>query len=188
MELREVIYGRRSVRKYTAQKVERQQVEALLEAAVQAPSAMNSQPWAFVVIQDEGQLKAYSDQAKAMMLALCDGRPLFEKYRSLFTDPDYNIFYDAATLIVVYAKPAGPNPTIDCALAAQNIMLAARDMGLGSCWIGFALGLFNDPAVKADLGVPEGCQAVAPLIVGYPQGEFRLMRKKAPEVIAWLEG
>ncbi|MBM7865994.1 nitroreductase family protein [Heliobacterium gestii] len=188
MELRDVIYGRRSVRKYTEQPVEREQVEALLAAAVQAPSAMNSQPWAFAVIQDKARLKTYSDQAKVIMLEFCETRPILQKYRSLFTDPDYNIFYDASTLIVIYAKPAGPNPTIDCALAAQNIMLAARDQGIGTCWIGFALGLFNDAVAKAELGVPAEYQAVAPLIAGYPQGDFRTMRKKSPEVLAWLEG
>ena len=68
MDLMEAIYSRRSIRSYTDQQVEKSTVKALIQAAVQAPSALNQQPWAFAVIQD-GKLPAqYSDRVKAHVL------------------------------------------------------------------------------------------------------------------------
>jgi nitroreductase len=62
-------------------------------------------------------------------------------------------------------------------MAAQNMMLAAFTLGIGSCWIGTAVGLANSPKVKAELEVPEDHEVHAAIIFGYPKGGF----PKAPE-------
>ena len=72
MQLKEAIHGRRAVRDYTDQPVDKAAVTTLIEAAIQAPSAINKQPWAFVVIQDKALLKLYSDRAKALLRSLGD--------------------------------------------------------------------------------------------------------------------
>ncbi|MTV50819.1 nitroreductase family protein [Heliobacillus mobilis] len=187
MNLQEAIYERRSVRKYTSQPVQREQILALLENAVQAPSAMNKQPWAFVVIQDKERLKTYSDRAKEMLLSEMDQKPYLARYRSLFRNESYNIFYNAETLIVILAKPQGPDPKTDCNLAAQNLMLAAHGMGLGTCWIGFAYPFLNRPEIKAELGIPPEYHAVAPVIVGYPEEPSRPVKRISPEIVTWVE-
>lgn len=185
VELKDAIYHRRSIRKYKPQQVSKDDIRTLMDAAVQAPSASNSQPWAFAVIQDQGILNNYSDQAKKLLLEQIDSYPPLAKYRTALSNPGFDIFYGAPTLLIIYAKPVGPHPEGDCCLAAQNIMLAAHSMGLGTCWIGFAHPLLNSDEIKQALGAPTDYTAVAPLIIGYPDGNMPAIRKKEPEIICW---
>ncbi|MDR3565163.1 MAG: nitroreductase family protein [Negativicutes bacterium] len=186
MNLMDAINTRRSVRHYSDQAVAKETVELLLAAAVQAPSASNSQPWAFAVIQDSQRLKQYSDRAKAYLLSMIEVQPGLAKYRGMLENADFNIFYNANTLVIIYAKPEGLHPAGDCCLAAQNLMLTAHDQGLGSCWIGFARTLLDLPELKAELGVPSDYSVEAPVILGYPQGRIPQLSKKDPEILFWL--
>src|SRR5581483_7139025 len=94
MELIEAIYKRRAVRSYTARAVDRDTLHALLQAAVQAPSAINTQPWAFAVIQDRGLLQQYSDRAKTYFLQTREA-DIPTELREMMAQPDFNIFYNA---------------------------------------------------------------------------------------------
>ncbi|MCW2277522.1 nitroreductase family protein [Heliophilum fasciatum] len=185
MELLEALYTRRSVRRYTDQPVTKETIEQLLQAATQAPSAMNFQPWAFLIIQDRAKLAEFSTQAKALLLTLLEQAPNLRRYETALSNPKFNIFYEAATLLVIYGKPESHRTIVDCSLAAQNLMLAAHALGLGTCWIGFAQPLLDQPDIKASLGVPADYQVVAPIIIGYPQGKMPAPEKKPPEIIAW---
>lgn len=186
MDLMDAIYTRRSVRRYISKPVEKEQITKLMEAAVQAPSAMNSQPWAFAVMQDSAALNSLSDKSKSCLLGMLDRLPALQKYQTALESPDFNIFYGAGTLVVVCAKPnLSPNATTDCAMAAQNVMLTARDLGLGTCWIGFAVAYLNTPEGKRELNIPEEYSVVAPLIVGHPEVELDPMEKNPPEVLFW---
>ena len=185
MDLMKAIRTRRSTRKYLPTPVEKATLEELLQAAVMAPSAMNSQPWAFGIVQGVETLRQLSTRAKAAILADADKLPWIERYRAMLENPDYNIFYDASALVVICAKPIGPNAPADCAMAAENLMLAAHDKGLATCWIGFALMLLMRPEVKQELGIPVEYTPVAPLIVGYPDGEMPAPERTAPEIICW---
>jgi len=187
MDLMEAIENRRSVRSYTGQRVERDQVEKLIRAAVQAPSASNSQPWAFVVVQDEKLLGEYSTRAKEHLLAAIDRLPGLAKYQGMLANAAFNIFYGAGTLVIICAKPGGMHVHGDCCLAAQNLMLAAHGLGLGTCWIGFATDFLNLPATKRELGIPDGCSVVAPIIVGYPRGRIPQLTRDEPEILSWRE-
>jgi nitroreductase len=89
-------------------------------------------------------------------------------------------------VIIIFAKP-GPTPDTDCTLAAENLMLAATDLGLGTCWMGFFHFLLNTPEVHAELGIPENYRAVAPIAIGYPQKELPPSQRATPEVIFWQE-
>src|SRR3990172_2128757 len=116
MDVMEAIYTRRSTRKFLPTPVERATLEELMRAATQAPSAMNSQPWAFGVIEGAEVLRAYSDRTKALILA--SGMPWIERYRGMFEDPDYSIFYGAPALVLICGKPSGVHAEGDCAMAA----------------------------------------------------------------------
>jgi nitroreductase len=163
----QAIYERRAVRAYTARKVEPEVVRRLIDAAIQAPSAMNRQPWAFAVIQDERLLQRISDRSKQLVLAQIEPGMASSEHGGMLQDPAFNVFYDARTLIVVCASPGDWPPNEDCCLAAQNLMLAAHGMGLGTCPIGFARGALNEPAMKHELGIPGDHTVVLPIIVGY---------------------
>lgn len=185
MELMDVMRSRRSVRAFKSDPVDRDVIEGLIEAAVLAPTAMNMQPWTFGVLQDADKLHEYSERIKVLLLSQVEETPWLARFQEYFQDPRYNVFYGAPALVVIYARNSAPMSQIDCALAAENFMLAACSRGLGTCWIGFSTGFLNLPGVKAELGVPAEYQAVAPLIVGVPEGEIASRDKRPPEVVYW---
>lgn len=190
----DAIFMRRSVRAYTPHTVDEATIRSLLDAAVQAPTAMHLEPWAFVVVQDKAALKRLSDRAKGSWAREA------AKYRDLhtgidamterafaerFKSPDFCIFYDAGTLIVICAKPMGSFVAADCWLAAENLMLAASALGLGTCCIGSAIPALNSPEARAELGIPADVEAVAPIIVGVPRGAATEVPRKEPQILHW---
>lgn len=184
MNITEAIFARRAVRSYQALAVGERIVARLLDAAVQAPSAMNSQSWGFAIVQDRTVLRRYSDVAKSMLESTV-GDPKTSRYAGLLRDRDFNIFYDASTLIVVCTTAGGRYAEADCWLAAQNLMLEACELGLGSCPIGFAIPALNSASIKRELSIPENGAAVAPIIVGYATAEVPAVPRTAPRVLSW---
>jgi nitroreductase len=125
MNVDEAISGRRSVREYTTQGVDEHTIRHLINAAILAPSAVNQQPWTFTVVRDQGLLDRISRDAKAHMLVTMPESPQSDHFRSLLNDPNFQIFYHAPVLILISAEAHGPWIVEDCALAAENLMLAA---------------------------------------------------------------
>jgi nitroreductase len=187
MELIEAIYQRRAVRSYTDQPVAKTTVLELLQAAIQAPSAVNQQPWAFAVIFGKKRLDEYSERAKRHMFATLPQSLALHRRADQLASPDYNVFHHAGTLIVIYAKQAAHAPNEDCCLAAQNLMLAAHGMGLGSCPIGFVRPWLDLKEVKYEMGVPLHYAAVMPLVIGWPAGKAETPARMEPEIASWIE-
>lgn len=185
MEVNKAIRTRRSVRKYKDEKLPEQTIRELIELAVWAPSAVNNQPWAFVVLEDREYLKNLSGRAKTFVLERLDKLPHLEKYRSMLGNPDLDIFHGAPALVLIYSPKTLDTYVNDCSMAALNLMLAAWDRGIGSSWIGFARGIGNTPGVKKELGVPEEYQLVAPVILGYPEGSTASVDRKPPQILSW---
>ena len=187
------IYDRRAVRAYTGAQPPDEAIRELLDAAVQAPTAMHVEPWAFVVVQDKALLKDYSDRAKRMLLddlqaggGLATDAAMRHRLVVMLSDASFNIFYDAGTLVVICRKPLGPYAEADCWLAAENLMLAAHDKHLGTCCIGFAVPVLNAPDVKQELRIPAEVAVIAPIIVGFPRGPVASVTRKPPEVLHWV--
>jgi nitroreductase len=183
----DAIYGRRSVRAYGPQRIDRATIGTLLAAAVRAPTAIHEEPWTFLILQDADALKRLSDRAKRFFVEEVHRAHLDRGGHALdkFEQPDFNIFYNAGTLIVICAKPMGPFVVADCWLAAENLMLAAYAMGLGTCVIGSAVIGLNTPEIKDELGIPADVSAIAPIIVGVPAEEARAAARKEPRILAW---
>ena len=189
MSLQDALYGRRSVRSYRAEKLDRKTVQSLLDSAVHAPTAVHEEPWRFVVIQDVDLLKRLSDRAKQLVADDVRDHPSEhgKQLLRIVSNPGFNIFYDASTLIAIAVKPMGGFVIADAWLAAENLLLAAYGMGLGSCVIGFAVAVLNTPEVKRELGIPDDVTVVAPVIVGKERGETPVSPRKQAEIIAWKE-
>ena len=190
----DAIFGRRSVRAYTAQSLDEPTIRALLDAATQAPTAMHAEPWAFVIVQDREALKRISDRAKGSWIKeaahyrdLHRGvdAAMASSFAERFASPDFCVFYDAGTLIAIGAKPSGPFVAADCWLAAENLMLAACALGLGTCCIGSAVPALNSPDTKAELGIPFDVEIVAPIIVGVPSEPGASASRRNPAIVSW---
>ncbi len=181
------IYGRRSVRDYKKKAVDAETVRALLDAAVHAPTAMHEESWTFVVVQDKKLLDKLSESAKKKMTRENEKKdsPMARQTLDIVSEPGFNVFYNATTLIIICSKSQEITGIADGWLAAQNLMLAAHAKGLGSCVIGLSIAEINTPEWKAELGIPAGMAAIAPIIVGYPAGKAPVSARKPPEILAW---
>ena len=190
----DAIFTRRSCRAFTGQRVDAATVRSLLDAAVQAPTALHEEPWLFAVIQDRGLLKKYSDRAKGMLstqpsqhvnLHPRTGGSAGETFASRLADPAFCIFYDAGTLVLICARRVGPFAASDCWLAAENLMLAACALGLGTCCIGSALPALNLPESKKELGIPDDVDVVVPIIVGIPRESPSPAARREAVIVGW---
>ena len=185
MQLAEAIFSRRATREYTVQPVDEALIAELIEAAIQAPSAMNRQPWSFCVVRNQEKLTHISNEAKAHMLRTSAAGLASHHFEEMLANASFHIFYRAPVLILISAMEEGRWGLIDCALAAQNLMLAATDAGLGCCWIGFAEGWLGTGDGLAFLGLPDGHIPVAPIIVGHPAIRPVPVVRREPE-IRWI--
>ncbi|MEO8302102.1 MAG: nitroreductase, partial [Rhizomicrobium sp.] len=185
MEVLDAIRRRRAVRDYKPDRLSAAVLRQLIAAASWAPSAMNEQPWHFTVVTDAALLDEISRRSKTWMLERVATMPRSDHFRDILADPHFNIFYHAPALIVVSASSDGQWRAEDCALAAQNLMLAALDQDLGSCWIGFAQGWLDTEEGHNLLGLSRQSRVVAPVIVGYPRAAPPPVPRKSP-VISWI--
>ncbi len=190
MELKEAIYRRRSVREFTTEPVDQDMLRALIDAAVQAPSAVNQQPRSFCVVRDSKHMRLclarISLEAKAHMLKVSPVGLLSHHFLETLNDLTFDIFYHAPVLIVISSIAESPWTVENCALAAENLTLAACAAGLGTCWIGFAQAWLRTPEGKAALELPSSYVPVAPIIVGHPKSAPPPVPRKQPE-IRWVD-
>jgi nitroreductase len=185
MNIHEAIAGRRSVRAYTEQPVDEAVIHGLIDAATLAPSAMNQQPYLFTVVRDPSMLERISAAAKSFMLPTIGTSPHEVPLRAMLGDPHYQIFYHAPALILISGVSAGDWVLEDCALAAENLMLAAYAAGLGTCWIGFAQKYLNTAEGKKTIGLSPECVPVAPIIVGHPAAAAPPVPRN-PAAVRWV--
>lgn len=184
----EAILNRRSVREYQSREIDSQTIRVLLESAIHAPTAMHHEPWGFVVIQDRRLLRELSDYAKPRFVhelhLHASKNQDINSLEKIFSSPDFNIFYNAGTLIIICGKSDAAFYVADCWMAAENLMLAACSLELGTCIIGSALSAINTKEIKARLQIPENYLAVAPVIVGYPLKDTSPTPRNKPLILS----
>jgi nitroreductase len=136
-EVLRIICARRSTRKFTDEQISPEQLDALLKAAIWAPSGGNNQSWLFTVIQNKGILEKLNALVREGFQRWIpdDDYPGKLGIKEHSAREDYNFYYHAPTLIIASNKPNYENAMADCALALENIFLAAQSLGLGSCYI-----------------------------------------------------
>lgn len=147
---------RRSIRKYNNTKVSHDLIEQIVRAGQFAPSGMNRQIYAFVVVEDEELVAKLSKMNADAMNST--------------SDP----FYGAKSLIIVFADTNAPTYLYDGALAMGNLMNAANALGVDSCWIHRAKEVFETPEgkeMKKTWGLPESYEGIGHCILGYREEE-----------------
>lgn len=161
------ILKRRSVRVYKPDQVGLDALELILEAGRYAPSAMNQQPWHFTVIRNRALLDKLDASCKTVFL-----ESDVDALREVARRDDFSVFYHAPILIVVTGDPNALAPQYDCALAMQNMMLAAASMDIGSCWMHSVMMLHateKGRVIFRELGIvfPEGYNPYSAAVFGY---------------------
>lgn len=158
----EAIYARRSIRQYTDCAVEREKLMEVARAGIAAPNAMNRQAWAVRIVDS----KEWIDACTAAFVPTIEGTPFGEH---LLTADFKNMFRNAPAVIFVAAEPS-VYAGVDCGILGQNMMLAAYQLGLGTCCLGSPVGFMNSEAgakFLADLNLPEGYQLQYAIAIGY---------------------
>jgi nitroreductase len=182
----DVLYRRRSVREFAQTPINPDAIERIIDAAIQAPSAMNEQPWRFTVLTSKARLASIAANAKAYALEQLAEGPHIDHLRETLGDPSFDIFYRAPTLVVISAARHSRWAVEDCAMAAQNLMLAACALRLGTCWIGFAQDWLNTTEGLSAIGLDESQLVVAPIIIGHPAKEPPVVARREPH-IDWIK-
>ncbi|ABN57286.1 nitroreductase [Methanoculleus marisnigri JR1] len=187
IEIFAVIRERRSVRNYADRDVPDEALRAIIAAGIQAPTALGLQPWQFVIVKDRGLMQRVSDYCKPILIEKIgeEARPGTEEFLAALKNSDFNIFYNAPVLILVLGAREAVSSVLDCALCAENMMLAAWALGIGSCWIGSAALVQQNPDLLAALKVPDDHQIVAPVIFGYPAPLSPKAARREPR-ITWV--
>jgi len=174
----ELVIKRQSDRKYTDKPVEKEKMELCLEAARLAPSASNSQPWTFVVVNDRelvikvahktyGPLKSFNKfvpQAPVIIAIVMEAPKLITEVGGRIKKKEY--------------------PLIDIGIAAENFCLQATELGLGTCMLGW----FDEKAVKELIRVPENKNIPLLIALGYtPEGykKRKKIRKDFSKVVRY---
>lgn len=179
-----VIKRRRSIRSYRPGQISDSELEAVLEAAICAPSAMNQQKWHFAVIQSKDMLKKITDVAREVMKS--GPEPVAKRAAS----PDFSPFFHAPTVIVITGDLTGRFVQIDCSLAAQNIVLSAESLNIGSCIMTSPDLVFkseNGKGLLKELGVPEGYNHVCTVALGYRDGDSPPAKPRNTEVFSYIK-
>ena len=166
MNLTEALETLRSIRKYKDTEIEEEKIRKALEAARLAPSALNHQPWKYVVVQDQDTIEKlnYACNQTWFIPAMIVG----------CVDPSQS-----------YVREDGEGYwKMDLAISMHNLMLAAWEMGLGTCWV----TAFSEKEVKKILGIPDYLRVLAMTPIGYPVKEKPPVSKRKPiEEIARYE-
>jgi nitroreductase len=176
-----------------------EQLDALLEAAIWAPCGSNSQSWLFTAIQNAdvlAELNAIVREGFISRYTPDDDYSGKHGVKEYAKREDYNFYYHAPTLIIASNRPNYQNAMADCALALENIFLAAESFGLGTCYINQLFWLRNDPVLREylyKLGISKErviCSAAAVGHIG--KGSAPLPRKDGTiniireEISQWL--
>ena len=165
------IRTRRSVREYLDRDVSDEDIKKIIDAGIHAPSSFDSQPWFFVVIKNREMMQRMSDHCKPRLLAQLEDvtHDNAVHFKKMLATDEFNIFYNAPVVVIVLGNNAGFTTDYDCSLCAENMMLAAHSMGIGSCWIGTACFIQDNPEFLEELGITPDYRVIAPVVFGYPK-------------------
>jgi nitroreductase len=168
-DIMDVIKSRRSIRGFSEEQIKQEELDVILEAGRYAPSAAGKQAWHFTVIQDQQILDEISSEAKRIYRSSA-----VEFLQNIGSNEQFHTFFHAPTVIIISGETNSIAPNSDCAVAAQNIMLAAEALQIGSCWISAAAVITQTEAGKKiieRLGLPEGYAPFNSIVLGYKKAE-----------------
>lgn len=173
----ELVRSRRSIRRFSSSPVEKEKIMACLEAARLAPSAENVQPWRFLVVDDPKLKAGLAEAAFSGLYSMCRFAGKAPVLVVLLGRLDFKANRLGRRIQGVQFY------LLDLGIAGEHFILQARELGLGTCWIGW----FNSRRVRKLLKIPRSLKIVALIPVGYPEKHppFETQRKPLGK-IAWF--
>ena len=169
-EVLKTIRSRRSVRKYKPEQIKQEELDLIVEAGIYAPTAGNDQPWHFTVIQNQEVLHHINQTIRGKMV-----KSNVEWVRTTGTNPNFQVTYNAPTLIVISGRKDGMSWRVDCAAAIENMLLAAESLNIGSVWLGLSRIFFeHDHDEIKKLEIPEGYEPFYGVAFGYKADESEI--------------
>ncbi len=163
-----LIRNRRSVRNFKKERINDEELKAVLDAGLYAPSARNEQPWHFTVLQNRTILDGMAAIAREAFK-----NTEIEFIQALLKDEKFDFFYHASTVIIISGDKNAMSPHASCAAAAENILLAAESIGLGACWMNMPVRMINSESgshYKKELGIPDDFIPLYSIAIGYKEG------------------
>lgn len=175
--------SRRSIRTFTEKSVPREVIGKLLDCARWAPSASNSQPVNWIVVE-KPELMKHLEELAAQWLKI--EMPGYARYFDHVRKQDQIILRGAPALIVALTAAQYPWGDTDCAIALSYVELAAKADGLGTCWAGLLTRAAQANRTISDtLGVPENCKVHGALMLGYPRYSYARIPMRNEAKIRW---
>jgi nitroreductase len=166
MDIFDALLNRRSIRKYTNKKVSKEQIEIMIKSAMYAPSAVNKQPWHYIVFDDKEIIDKIVEVHP-------NGGMLKQASTGILICYDEHLQHD---------KGYGP---VDCSAATQNMLLAAHGLGLGAVWVGIYPRENRIEALHKLFGLPAHVIPFSVVSVGYPDEKRSMPDRFLPERIHW---
>jgi len=178
----QAVMSRRSVRSYTPEQIKTEELKAIIEAGQAAPYAWEDCRH-FTVVQGREKISRLNASAKKAAAAFS------EEMKALF-DESYDGTYGAPTLIVVSGNASVLQYEAVCGASIENMLIAAKALDLGSCWIYFAVFAFMGADAeywKAELRIPEGYKPVAAVLLGYEgEGEAQNAEQRYTNAVTYI--
>lgn len=184
METIKAIYGRRSIRKYKPDDIRDEDLKRILDAGMMAPSGVNKQPWFFVVVKSDEKRKELMDAMAAVAEEFeASLKERFPKNPEVVVDTTAFIRSLGGAPVIVLAFSNRPETQMNAVLqsvaaAIQNMLLAAYDMGIGSCWLTSPLGTSQRQVLQERYGGGHG-EIIAVITLGYPVQQPKAPARKA---------
>ena len=179
-EMYKLITTKHSCRSFSDKKVAKSDIEKILDCGLSAPSAMNKQPWFFVVITDCAVIKKLNTLAQKNFLdSKIDWRVKWAKMEN------FSPFYNPNVLILICAERRTPNAKNDCCFAVQNMTLMAQSMGINSCIVQDVCWAI-DESNQVEFGIPEDYEIYLALSLGYPKVINDNLKKINGSKVKWL--
>ncbi len=179
----ELLKTRRSIRDFQEREVPLETVQEIIRETCLAPSSGNEQPWKFIVVNNRQKIRKLSDESKKNFVALIEKDPSspLKKYEAGLRSKEFNVFYNAPCLVYIVGSREARSLWVDCALAACYFMFSASARGLGTCWVNLG-SMIQSTDLQKEIGLPDDCRIVAPMILGYPKSIPSPSERK-PEIL-----
>ncbi len=201
MDFFEVVHTQRSIRQFKSDPVPDEAIWKMLDAAIRAPSGSNTQPWGFLVVRDLAKREAIARAVRERMGDPTQGRaeaehmdPARRRMRLASIAFRENVTAAPVLIIPCLVAPTSPSSDVDSLwagssiyAAVQNLMLAARALGLGTVLTTFNIRI--EDVIRSEFGLPKDAKPVAVIPVGYPDGErFGPTTRKPVETVTFWDG